>query len=116
MARRFYVLAALLVGLGAAGFLDPSSRWAGVAFTPALNALHLALGLGTAIAAARGLGTMRAWGKVAGLALLALAIAALTIDSPAVARLLPLTGVNAALHGVLAIVFLYHALLAPPTL
>lgn len=116
MARRYYVLAALLAGLGLLGFAMPSPLFGVFETTPLLNALHLLGALGTAAAAARGLAPMRSWGQVAGYAFAALAIAAFATDGESVANLLPLSAANAWFHLATALVFLYHALLAPPTI
>ena len=116
MARRYYVFAALLAVLGLIGFAVPSPLFGVFGTTPLLNAVHLLAALGTAIAAARGLGPMRWWGQVAGYVFAALAIAGFATDGDSVANLLPLSAANAWFHLATALAFLYHALLAPPTI
>jgi hypothetical protein len=105
MAARYCVVAALLVVLGVLGLVGSSlmSRWLTV--TPAYSLFYLVSGLCAGVAATRGLGTMRLWGKILGFAYLALAIAGFVMDG----------GDAEWLHVALALVFLYHALLAPPT-
>jgi hypothetical protein len=116
MARRYYVVAALLALVGGLGFVLPQPLFGVFEVTPLLNLVHLAAALLTAIAARRGLGTMRAWGQALGYLFAALAGLAFAADAPLVASTLPLSDSNAWFHLVVALIFLYHALLAPPTL
>ena len=116
MARRYYALAAALFALGVLGFLLPGPLFGFFDVTPASNAIHLGAGVLTALAARRGLGTMRSWGQMLGYLFAGLTIAAVATDGSSVANLLPLTNSNAWFHLALSLVFLYHALLAPPTL
>jgi hypothetical protein len=116
MARRFYVLAAILALLALAGFAMPSPLVGVFETTPLLNGVHLVAALATAVSASRGLRTMRRWGQLAGYVFAALAVAGFATDGPSVANLLPLSETNAWFHLVTALVFLYHALLAPPTI
>jgi hypothetical protein len=105
MAARYYVIAALLVVLGVLGLAAPGSMSDWLTVTPVHSVFYLVSGLCAGVAATRGLGTMRLWGKILGFAYLTLAIAGFVMD-----------GGNAAwLHLALALLFLYHALLAPPT-
>jgi hypothetical protein len=106
MARRYYVLAVLLTAAGVVGLWAPASVSDVLTVTPVHSAFHLASGACAGFAATRGLGTMRLWGKILGTAYLALAIAGFVMDS----------GTLAWLHLGIAALFLYHALLAPPTL
>jgi hypothetical protein len=115
MARRFYGLAVALVLLGALGYALPSPLFGVLDLTPALNALHIMAGVIAGAAASRGLGSMRAAGRLLGFLFAALAAAAFIFDAPAMADVLPLSTNNAWMHLILALVFLYHALLAPPT-
>ena len=116
MATRYYLVGAVLMLIGIVGFLVPSPVFGVFEVTPPLNALHVGAG-GMAIGAAtRGLGTMRSWGKLLGVIFVGLTIAAFALDAATVANVLPLTDSNAWFHLVVALVFLYHALLAPPTL
>jgi hypothetical protein len=116
MARRYYVVAALLILVGLAGILL-SNPIAGVfEVTPLLDGIHIVAGVVTALAASRGLGTMRAWGQMLGYLFAALAVAGFATDAQSAANLLPLSDSNAWFHLVLALVYLYHALLAPPTI
>jgi hypothetical protein len=116
MARRYFTIAAVLAGMGILGFVAAGPVFGVYETTPALNVLHLLAALGTAIAATRGIGSMRTWGQLLGYVFAALAIAGFAADADLVANLLPLTHSNAWVHLVLALLFLYHALLAPPTL
>ena len=115
MATRYYVLGTVLMLVGIVGFLRPSPLFGLFEVTPPLNALHLGAGAMAIGAATRGLGTMRAWGKLLGFVFVGLTIAGFAMDAATVANVLPLTDSNAWFHLVMASVFLYHALLAPPT-
>ena len=115
MARRYYGLAGVLVLLGAVGFALPSPVLGVVDVTPALNVVHLVAGVIAGFAATRGLRTMRSAGQLLGYLFAALAAAAFLADASAVAGVLPLSTSNGWLHLTFALVFLYHALLAPPT-
>jgi hypothetical protein len=57
---------------------------------------------------------MRAYGRWLGYTFAVLTAAAMVMDGPAIAQLLPLTNSNAWFHLALALAFLYNALLAPP--
>jgi hypothetical protein len=116
MAIRYYVLGAVLMLVGIVGFLRPSPLLGVFEVTPPLNALHVGAGALAIGAATRGLGTMRAWGKRLGFIFAGLTIAGFAVDAATIANVLPLTDSNAWFHLVIALVFLYHALLAPPTL
>jgi hypothetical protein len=116
MRSRYLVVALLLVILGVLGFVLADPLFGKVEVTPLGNAVHVLAGLCTAIAATRGIGSMRMWGKILGFLFLALSIAAFAADGTLIGNALPLTDSNAWLHLALACVFLYHALLAPPTL
>ena len=106
MARRYFVLALLLAASGVVGLLARGSVSDALTITPVHSVFHLASGACAGFAATRGLGTMRLWGKILGIGYLALAIAGFVMDS----------GTLAWLHLGIAALFLYHALLAPPTL
>lgn len=116
MATRFYVLSALLVVLGGLGFARPSPIAGIFETTPLLNVIHLIAGLTAGVAARRGLGTMRRCGQILGYLFAALAVAGFATDAAFVHGLLPLSAANAWFHLALTLVFLYYALLAPPTL
>jgi hypothetical protein len=116
MRLRYVLVAVLLAGLGLAGFVLESPLLGVFEVTPLLNVIHLAAATCAGIAAFRGIGSMRSCGKIIGAGFAGLAIAAFAMDSAAVGDTLPLTDSNAWLHLVLALVFLYHALLAPPVL
>ena len=115
MATRFLILAALLAAGGVLGFVLPSPLFGVFDTTSVLNATHLAAAALTAVAARRGLGTMRSWGQILGWVFVALAIAGFAADADSVGNILPLSDSNAWFHLGLALVYLYHALLAPPT-
>jgi hypothetical protein len=115
MAKRYYALAAALAAIGILGFVLPTPMLGTFETTAALNGLHLAAAVLTAVAAARGLGTMRAWGQMLGYVFAALSIAAFAAGPELVGGLLPLSTSNAGFHLLLALIFLYHALLAPPS-
>jgi hypothetical protein len=105
MAARYYVVAALLVVLGVLGLAASSAMSDWLTVTPVHGVFYLISGLCAGIAASRGLGTMRLCGKVLGFAYLTMAIAGFVME-----------GDNGAwLHLAVALFFLYHALLAPPT-
>jgi hypothetical protein len=106
MARRYYVVALLLTAAGVVGLLAPASASDVLTVTPVHSVVHLASGACAGFAASRGLGTMRLWGKILGVGYLALAIAGFVMDSSTLAWL----------HLGVSAIFLYHALLAPPTL
>ena len=116
MARRFYLLASVLAVAGVLGFVMSSPMFGVFETTPLLNTIHLGAALVTFIAAARGLGTMRAWGQMLGYIFAALTIAGFATDANFVAGLLPLSDSNAWFHLALTAIYLYHALLAPPTI
>jgi hypothetical protein len=116
MAARYYVVGALLVIVGIVGFLLPNPVFGIFDVTPPLNALHVGAGAMSIGAATRGLGTMRGWGKLLGFGFVGLAIAGFAMEAATVAHVLPLSDSNAWLHLVVGLIFLYHALLAPPTL
>jgi uncharacterized protein DUF4383 len=97
MKKIYLVLGAALMLLGAAVFR---------------NYVHVAVGAATLIAATQPIGRIRTWGKVAGLAYLALAIAALA--SPNLFGWTTITRPDAITHLAAAAIFLYVALLAPP--
>jgi hypothetical protein len=115
MSRRFYFLSTVLIVFAVLGFVLPTPLFGVFEVTPLLNAVHLGAGVVTALAARRGLGTMRNWGRLLGYLFAALTVAAVMIDGDAVADLLPLSDANAWLHLGVTMVFLYHALLAPPS-
>jgi hypothetical protein len=116
MATRFFFLAAVLVTLAVLGFAMPSPLFGVFETTPTLNIIHGGAGVMAAIAATRGLGTMRACGQILGYTFAALSVAGMVTDAGAVAHVLPLTNSNVWFHLVATLVFLYYALLAPPTL
>jgi hypothetical protein len=116
MAGRYYVLGMLLIAVGFAGFLLSSPLLGVLEVSPALNIIHLVAGAATIAAAVRGLGAMRTWGKLLGFIFLVSAIVAFAVDGGPLAGLLPLTDSNAWAHLAIALAYLYHALLAPPTL
>jgi hypothetical protein len=106
MRLRYYALAILLGLLGLLG-LAGSSPLLGVFPITAVQAwVHLVSGVCSAFAASRGLGAMRQWGKILGFSYAALAVTGFVFGA----------GETAWLHLGVALVFLYHALLAPPTL
>jgi hypothetical protein len=116
MARRYYVIAAVLVAIGVAGFLLPSPLFGVFEVTMVLNAWHVLAGVAAAIAATRGVGTMRSWGQGLGYVFAALTVAGFVMEPETVNYMLPLSTANAWFHLLVTLVFLYHALLAPPTL
>jgi hypothetical protein len=116
MAPRFYLVGAGLVIIGVLGFVLPGPLLEVFEVTPLLNAIHIGAGATAAFAATRGLGTMRKCGQILGYLFAALCAAAFATDAPSVANLLPLSTSNAWFHLAMTLVFLYHALLAPPTL
>ena len=116
MARRFYAIAASLAVIGGLGFLLPSPILGVFETTPALNTIHLAAAVVSAFAATRGIGTMRSCGRLLGYVFAALAVAGFVIDAASVGNVVPLSATNAWFHLVMALVLLYHALLAPPVL
>jgi predicted transporter len=116
MARRYYVLAFVLGGLGVAGWTAASPVLGIVETTPVLNAVHLALAVAVGLAATRGLGTMRRAGQWVGILLVTFAVMAFAEAPDAVEAMLPFSDINGGLHLLLGLTFLYHAWLAPPTL
>lgn len=106
MAGRYYVVAGLLIVLGVVGLVVASPVFGVLSVTPAHSLFYLASGGCAALAATRGLGAMRMWGKILGFAFAVLAVAGFVMDG----------GTASWLHLGLALLFLYHALLAPPTL
>ncbi len=106
MRAQYYVSGVLLVLLGALGFILPRPLFGQLPVTVVHNAAHLAAGVIALTAAARGLLAMRMVGRLLGVAFVVLATAGFVMDS----------GATAWLHVALALFFLYHALLAPPTL
>jgi hypothetical protein len=105
MAARYYVVGALLVVLGVLALAASNQMSDWMTVTPVHSVLYLGSGLCAGVAASRGLGTMRLCGKVLGFAYLTVTIAAVVMEG----------GNGAWLHLALALFFLYHALLAPPT-
>lgn len=116
MARRYYVFGGTLALVALAGFAMATPLFGVFETTPLLNTVHLVAAVGTMVSASRGIGTMRRWGQLAGYVFAALAVAGFATDGSSVANLLPLSNTNAWFHLVTALVFLYHALLAPPTI
>ena len=116
MAIRYYAIAAVLAAVGLLGLVLPAPLFGVFETTALLNGLHLAASVIAAIAAARGLGTMRAWGQLLGYVFAALSITAFAAGPEFVNGVLPLSSSNAWFHLVVALMFLYYALLAPPTL
>jgi hypothetical protein len=116
MARRFYILGSALIALGVGGFFADGTVAGVFEVTPLLNVVHIAAGAITAYSATRGLGTMRVCGQALGYVFAAFTIAAFALDGSAIGNVLPLSTANAWFHLTLTLVFLYHALLAPPTL
>jgi hypothetical protein len=109
MRLRYYVLAILLVALGVLAVLDLVGSIPLIgAFpvSPIDGPAYLVSGVCAAFAARRGLGAMRMWGKILGVGYAAWAAAGFVLDG----------GGAAWLHAGVALIFLYHALLAPPTL
>jgi hypothetical protein len=106
MAPRYYAFAALLMLLGLIGLIGSSPLLGMVPLTPIQSLFHMVTGACAGYAATRGLGTMRLWGKILGFAYLAVAVADFVMHG----------GTTAWLHLAIALFFLYHALLAPPTL
>jgi predicted transporter len=106
----------VLGGLGVAGWAAASPILGVLETTPVLNAVHLAVAVTVAIAATRGLGTMRSVGQWVGILLVTFAVVAFAEAPDAVEAMLPFSDVNAGLHLLLGLTFLYHAWLAPPTL
>jgi hypothetical protein len=106
MRLRYYLLAVVLGLLSVLGLVG-SGPLASVLPVSTLHAsVHLVAAACTAFAARRGLGAMRQWGKILGFSYAALAVTGWVMDG----------GATAWLHLGVALVFLYHALLAPPTL
>lgn len=116
MAIRFYLLAVVLGVLGIWGFLSGGPLLGIFDVTALLNVVHLTAAIAAATAAMRGLGTMRAVGQMLGYVFAALATAAFVMEPSSLGGVLPLSNSNAWFHLLMALVFLYHALLAPPTL
>jgi hypothetical protein len=116
MATRFYLLALALGIVGIWGFLSGGPLLGTFEVTALLNVLHLIAAIAAAAAAMRGLGTMRAVGRMLGYVLGALATAAFAMEPSSLGGVLPLSNSNAWFHLLMSLVFLYHALLAPPTL
>ena len=106
MASRFYAVAALLLVLGVLGLSGSTPLFGVLPLTRIHSLVHIASAAYAGYAATRGLGAMRLCGKVMGFAYLALAIADFMMAG----------GTTAWLHLGLGAFFLYHALLAPPTL
>jgi hypothetical protein len=116
MRSRYFVVASLLVILGVLGFTMADPLFGVFEVTPIANAIHVLAGICAALAATRGIGSMRMWGQILGFMFLALSITAFATDAAFVSNALPLTDNHAWLHLALACVFLYHAFLAPPTI
>jgi Domain of unknown function (DUF4383) len=113
--KKIYVpLGTLLVAIGAAGFVQPSPLFGLFAVNTFHNIVHLASGALTLSAAAQGVGAMRTWGRIFGLFYVAFAI--LGFAAPDVVDGIHLNTPDNLLHLVVALVFLYVALIAPPRL
>ena len=105
MTLRYQVLGTVLIVAAIVGFVAPGAL---PFVTPRLvhHAAHLSAGVCAIGAARRGVGAMRAVGKVLGLGFVVLAVAGFVTENSALAWM----------HVGVAVVFFYHALLAPPTL
>jgi hypothetical protein len=105
--RKYLVIGALLVVTGVIGVRQHSLAgfFAGTAVH---SMIHVVSGVVTVLAARRGIGAMRTWGKVLGLLYLIVAIAGFALPGGS----LP----PDVLHLGLAAFFLYYGLLAPPIL
>lgn len=106
MRLRYYILAILLALLGVLAIVGSTPLAGVVPVTPIHSSVYLVSAACAAVAAARGLAAMRLWGKILGFSYAVLAVAGFVMDG----------GATAWLHVGVALVFLYHALLAPPTL
>lgn len=106
MRAQFYVSGVLLVLLAVMGFFLPRPLFGVLPVTLMHDAAHLAAGIIAVSAAARGLLAMRMSGRLLGAGFAVLATVGFVMDSDATAWL----------HVAVALFFLYHALLAPPTL
>ena len=114
MRGRYLVVGSALVIVGALGFVLSTPLFEVIAVTPVLNMVHLVCGSYAIIAAFRGLGAMRAAGKLIGSGLVALAVLAFAVDHPSMVNIVPSHDANAWFHLGVGLLFLYHALLAPP--
>jgi hypothetical protein len=115
MRRPYRVVGAILLIAGFAGFWQ--NPVFGVFEVNLLhNVVHLASGALTLLAANRGIGAMRRWGKAFGAFYLLVAIAGFALADGNVMGVLHLNQPDNALHLGLAAFFLYCGLLAPPRL
>ncbi len=76
------------------------------------NAVHIVIGVATLLAATQGIGRMRTWGKLMGVAYLVLGVIALV--SPDLLGFMQIARADAIAHLAVSLVFLYVGLLAPP--
>ncbi len=112
MKNIYLLLAAVLVIVGMLGFVMPSPVLGMFEVNTLHNIVHLTTGAITLVATMRGLGVMRALGRIFGIGYLALAIVGFVH-----ADLFGLMHVNLAdnlLHSALAALFVYVGFLGPP--
>ena len=114
MKRIYLALGSVLVLIGVLGFIMPSPLLGLFEVTTLHNLVHLASGALTLLAASRGIGAMRSWGRIFGFVYLAVAIAGFV--EPSLYGLMPVNLPDNLLHVGLAAIFLYIGFLAPPTL
>ena len=110
----FHFAGALLAVLGVLGLLMASPLFEVLPLNAGLNVLHLLTGCAASVAALRGIGTMRQLGKLLGFTYLAFTIAAFTFDTASVSSIMAVYERTGWLHLLVACIFLYQALFAPP--
>ena len=115
MRRAFRAVGVLLVVAGVLGFFQ--NPVLGL-FTVDLlhNLVHVTSGALTLLAARRGIGTMRTWGKALGLLYFSVAIAGFALPAGYLMGMMHLNLPDNLLHLALAAAFAYYGLLAPPRL
>ena len=112
MKNLYLLVGSVLVLVGIAGFVMPSPIL-GVFEVNALHSIvHLATGALTLLAATQGIGAMRTWGKLLGVAYLVVGIVGFV--SPGMYGLMHVNAPDNLLHLALAVVYLYVGLIAPP--
>jgi hypothetical protein len=105
-----------LVLLGVLGFLSLAPIDTLLAPETPQSVLHLVTGAVTLHAAWRGLGPMRAWGRIAGALYLIVALAAFATTDGNILGIMTVVAGARVLYLGLSVFYLYCALLAPPTL
>lgn len=114
MRRKVLGVGILLELLGVIGFIVPSPVFGFFEVNTGLNLAHIASGTLAIWSAVRGIGSMRACGKLLGFAYLALAIIGFAAPDYDLFRYVSFGTPDNWLHLGISIAFMYFAYLSPP--